>query len=121
MRAVVPAPKLSTVVMTKPPTADALVGGITVNEVTAKARPKPEAAFVVNIGASRKTADSERMSAPVMVTVLLPLLMVAIPANASTERERWLHSPKKKPRSEVRNTGLSTSGDLLPHAGVLKP
>jgi len=56
-RVVVPAPKLSTVVIMKP-AAPELLAVATVMLVTASGRPKPEAAFVVNC-APRNTTLSE--------------------------------------------------------------
>ena len=81
-RAVVPLPKLSTVVIMKaPPPEPAPVTGATVRDVTAKLLPKPLAAFVTNIGAPRKIAVSLRISAFVMVTLLEPDEIDAMPPN----------------------------------------
>jgi hypothetical protein len=56
--------------------------------VTASGLPKPDAAFVVNIGAPRNTTLSLRTSTPTTATALVPELIAATPANTAEVEPR---------------------------------
>jgi hypothetical protein len=82
-RVVVPAPSESTVVIMKEPEPGAVD-----KLVTASGLPKPDAAFVVNIGAPRNTTLSLRTSTPTTATALVPELIAATPANTAEVEPR---------------------------------